>query len=71
MSKAPEIQCPRCNAVGKVTCDLAGSKPLGDGHYTVEPRFRVQWTRNGKPHSLDTNVKQDDLDDPDFGCGQD
>jgi hypothetical protein len=70
MNKAPEIQCPRCNAVGKVTADLAGSASVG-GRYHIEPRFTVRWTRNGKPHSVDTLVKQADLDDPSFGCGQD
>ena len=70
MSKALGIKCPRCNAVGKVTADLAGSAFVG-GRYHTEPRFKVLWTRNGKPHSLDTNVNQADLDDASFGCGQD
>jgi hypothetical protein len=65
MSKTLEIKCPRCNAVGKVTPDPAMSKFIGKAY------FKVRWTRNGKPHSLDTNVKQADLDDPLFGCGLD
>ena len=71
MTNTPDIKCPRCNAVGKVTCDLAGSNHLGGDNYTVEPRFRIEWTRNDKPHSVDTLVTLDDLEDPDFGCGQD
>jgi len=65
MIKTPDIQCPRCNAVGKVTPDPAMSKFIGKAY------FKVQWTRNGKPHSRDTNVKQADLDDASFGCGLD
>jgi len=70
MGKALEIKCPRCNAVGKVTADLAGSALVG-GHYRVEPRFTVRWFRKNKPHSVDNLVKQADLDDASFGCGQD
>lgn len=58
------IKCPQCNAIGVVTPDSELSKLIG------KPYFNVDWTLNGKPHSRDTNVKQEDFEYG-FGCGLD
>jgi len=58
MTEERTIQCPRCEAVGKVVYDALGM-------------YRVFWSdRQGKEWE-DSCVTRDDLASPDFGCGFD